>query len=84
MFPEVEEKAKPLFKKMVQDLKARGIPEGLAVRAEERAREWLEGITRMLDRKNPELVKRAQEELLPEAIEHSKRWAIRLYEVITR
>jgi len=83
MYPEVEEKAKPKFEEFKRKMKEQGYPEKLIDKAIERAKEWVEGFTRMLDHRHPELVKKAQEELLEEAISSSERWIKRLYEALT-
>ena len=83
MHPEALEKVKPLVEDFKKRMKEQGFTDGQIERAIERAYGYAEGIARMLDGKNPELVIRAEVELFPEALEHSEKWLKRLIEAIT-
>jgi|YelNatPaOPRAMG01_1025707.scaffolds.fasta_scaffold10643_16 NCAIR mutase (PurE)-related protein len=82
MLPEVEKKVQPLIEKFREEMKRQGYPEGLIEKGVLRAKDYVQGITKFLDGTHPELVSRAQEEMMPEALEHSKKWMEGLYEVM--
>jgi hypothetical protein len=74
MLPEVEKKVEPIFKKWKEDRIKEGYPEPFVEKALERTRGWIEGFSKLVDSRFPDLVARVQEELVPEALEHSERW----------
>lgn len=80
--PEVEEKVKPLFEKFKEEMKKEGFSEAFIEKAINRAKRYVSTITSYLDGANPELVAKAQEEMMPEALEHSKRWMRAFKEVV--
>lgn len=81
--PKVEEKLKPVFEKFKEEMKKKGFSEEFIEKGIRRAKRYVATITSYLDSANPELVARAQEEMMPEALEHTKRWMMALREVIT-
>jgi hypothetical protein len=78
------EKVKPQVEEFKAKMKAEGYPEGIIDKSIERAYGYVQGVTKMLDSKNPELVERAQVEMFPEALEHSATWIRKLTEAISR
>jgi hypothetical protein len=74
MLPEVEKKVEPIFKKWKEDRIKEGYPEPFVEKALERARGWIEGYSKLVDTRFPELLSHIQERLVPEALEHSERW----------
>jgi hypothetical protein len=75
MLPEVEEKVKPLIEEFRVKMKAKGYPERLIEKAIERAKGWVAGISKFADARYPELQRRIQEEMFPEALEeHGEKW----------
>jgi hypothetical protein len=84
MYPEVIEMVKPQVEAFKKKMKAEGFSESIIDKAIERAYGYVQGVTKMLDSKNPELVKKAQYEMFPEALEHSERWIRGLAEVMGR
>lgn len=71
---DVEEKLKPDIEKFKAEMKAKGYPKGLIEKAIDRAKGYVAGISKFTDHRHPELMKRVQVEMFPEALEHSKRW----------
>jgi hypothetical protein len=74
MLSEVEAKVKPVLDEFVAKMREQGYPERLIELGLKRAREYVQGMTRMLDSRHPELVSRAQIEILPEALSHSEEY----------
>ncbi|MEO0090847.1 MAG: hypothetical protein ABIK75_07085 [candidate division WOR-3 bacterium] len=72
--PEVEEKIKPLLEKFKEEMKKEGFSEAFIEKAINRAKKYVFTLSSYLDSANPELVAKAQVEMMPEALEHSKRW----------
>jgi hypothetical protein len=82
MHPEALEKVKPLIEDFKKRMKEQGFTDGQIEKALERAYGYAEGIAHMADGKNPELVKRIEVEIFPEALEHSEKWLKKLIEAI--
>lgn len=81
MLPEVEKKVEPQFEDFRKRMREKGYPEGLIEKAVERAKGYLEGVSRLANSRHPELVGRIQEEMVPEALAHSEDWIKGLYRV---
>lgn len=77
-----EEKLEELFKKFKEEMKKQGFSEHLIEKGIERAKKYVEAITSYLNGANPELVEKAKIEMMPEALEHSKRWMMSLREAV--
>jgi hypothetical protein len=78
MHPESMEKVKPLIEDFKKRMKEQGFTDGQIEKALERAYGYTEGIARMADGKNPDLVKRIEVEIFPEALEASEKWLKKL------
>lgn len=75
VLPEVEEKYKGEIERFRTEMKAKGYPEGMIEKAIERAKGWVTGISQFADARYPELTKRIQEEMFPEALwTHGEKW----------
>lgn len=81
MRKESKEKTKHLFREFRKSMREEGVPEGLIEKGVSRAEGYIQGITKMLDGRNPDLVTRAEVEMVPEALKHSERWIERFREI---
>ncbi|MEM1543717.1 MAG: hypothetical protein QW795_03445 [Candidatus Bathyarchaeia archaeon] len=75
-------KEKELFEKFKEEMKKEGFSEHFIQKGIERAKKYVETITSYLDHANPELVEKARIEMLPEALEHSKKWMRAMRDVV--
>jgi len=81
MHPDVEAKVRPVLEEFRKKMLAQGYSESAVEMALKRAREYIEGVSRMAGGKHPELVKRIELEILPEALEHSEKYLLGMYGV---
>lgn len=77
---EAEQQLKPTFEKFKEEMRKRGFSEVMIEKAIQRAKNYVATVSAYLDSANPELMKKAQVEMMPEALEHSRRWLVAMKE----